>query len=270
MFDVTLSNGKKMNVLGYGTYKITGDFDATACVLDAIETGYRRIDTATFYHNEGQIGEAVKSSGLPRKELFIATKLWTDNDGYDKALRTVDNSLKLLKTDYLDLLLIHWPTPANGEVWRAMERLYREGAVGAIGVSNFKEHHIDDLIRDFEITPMVNQVEFHPLFQQPELRAYCKEHDIQLEAWSPLMRGKIFEMDELARIAARVGKTVAQVVLRYDIQLGVAVIPKTTNKARMAENLDVFDFELTADDMRLLSGLNRNERQYRDPDNHGY
>ena len=270
MIYATLNDNNKMPILGYGTYKISDPTEATRCTLDALEVGYRLIDTATFYHNEQAIGQALSSCGLPRKELFLTTKLWTDVDSREKVLQTVDNSLKFLKTDYLDLLLIHWPTAANKVVWETMIDLKQKGVVRSIGVSNFKQHHIEELVKDSGVIPALNQVELHPLFQQPDLQEYCKKFGIQLQAWSPLMRNKALEMDELVKLAAKYGVSAAQLILRWDVQLGISTIPKTTNKGRMAENFDIFNFEISQEDMQTINALNQNARQYRDPDNHGF
>jgi|AGTN01.3.fsa_nt_gi Aldo/keto reductases, related to diketogulonate reductase len=269
MLDFILNNGVKMPALGFGTYKIPGP-EAERCVLDALSAGYGRIDTATLYDNEEYIGYAVEKSGIPRKNIFLTTKFWTDVRTYDRALKSFSVMLKKLRTDYLDLLLIHWPIDGKEEVWRAMENLNREGSVRAIGVSNFKERHIDEIMKAATIAPAVNQVEFHPLFQQIDLLNYCKKRKIQLEAWSPLLRGKALAEPVLQKIAAKHDKTPAQVILRYDIQIGVAVIPKSTHRERIIENIDVFDFELSDGDTREIASINRNERQFRDPDNHGF
>lgn len=266
----TLNDGNKMPLLGYGTYKITDPAEATRCVLEAVETGYRLIDTATFYHNEAAIGQAVCACGLKRNELFLTTKLWTDVDSKNKVLRSVDDSLTSLKTDYLDLLLIHWPTAANMTVWKTMLELQQNGIVRSVGVSNFKEHHIDEIVASYGIAPAVNQVEFHPLFQQPDLQQYCKEKSIQLQAWSPLMRNKALQINKLTELAMKYGVSVAQLILRWDIQQGIATIPKTTNKDRMRENFDIFNFEITPSDIQIINALDQNARQYRDPDNHGF
>ena len=266
----TLNDGNKMPILGYGTYKITDQAEATRCVLEAIDVGYRLIDTATFYNNETAIGEAISSCGLSRNELFLTTKLWTNIDSKDKAFQSVENSLKALQTDYLDLLLIHWPTATNVAVWQAMIELKQSGVVRSIGVSNFKEHHIDELIKSSGVVPALNQVEFHPLFQQPKLQAYCKSKDIQFQAWSPLMRNKALEINQLNELAIKYNVSVAQLILRWDIQQGIATIPKTTNKGRMYENFDIFSFEISQEDMQTINALNQNARQYRDPDNHGF
>lgn len=270
MLFTKLNDGIEMPLLGYGTYKISDDAEAMRCVLEALDVGYRLIDTATFYGNEAGIGRALRSCGIPRNELFVTTKLWTDIDTKDKAYKSVEQSLKKLQTDYLDLLLIHWPTAANKTVWEAMLELQRRGLVRSVGVSNFKERHIEELLGAFGVAPAVNQVELHPLFQQPELQAYCKEKEVAIQAWSPLMRNKALEIEEIAALAAKYGVSAAQLILRWDIQQGIATIPKTTSKARMAENFDVFRFEIEAADMQIIADLNKNARQYRDPDNHGF
>lgn len=265
----TLNDGNKMPMLGYGTYKIE-NVEATRCVLDAMETGYRLFDTATFYHNEEAVGEAVRQSGIARSELFVTTKLWTDVTTPSLVRRTVERSLTALRTDYLDLLLIHWPTPANVAVWQTMVQLQCEGLVRSIGTSNFKQHHIEEITRDGSPMPAVNQVELHPLFRQPDLQDFCKQHGIQVQAWSPLMRSKALNIDELTVLAAKYGITVAQLILRWDVQQGVATVPKTTNRARMKENFDIFRFEISPADMQTINALDRNARQYRDPDCHGF
>ena len=267
---VTLNDGNKMPIIGYGTYKITDQIEATRCVLDALEVGYRLVDTATFYHNEEAIGQALSSCGIARDQLFVTTKLWTDVDSRDKVLRTIDNSLKWLKLDYLDLLLIHWPTPANKIVWQTMLELQQQGIVRSVGVSNFKEHHVDEIVKDSGVVPALNQVELHPLFQQCQLQTYCKTHNVQLQAWSPLMRNKALTIDTLEQLASKYGVSVAQLILRWDIQQGIATIPKTTNKGRMIENIDIFNFEISFEDMQVIRAMDQNARQYRDPDNHGF
>lgn len=266
---VTLTNGNKLPVIGYGTYKIGEDI-VTGCVLEAFERGYRRIDTATFYANEAGIGKAVESSGLKREEIYLATKLWTNVLSAKAARESVARSLEALCTDYLDMLLIHWPTAANAEVWGAMEDMYSEGLLKGIGVSNFKEHHIDELNAVSRISPMWNQVEMHPYFRQQALRDYCKGKGIVVEAWSPLMRGSVLDEPVIKEIAAKYGKSVAAVILRADVEEGIAVIPKTVSPERMSENIGIFDFSLTADELAAIAALDRGARQYRDPDNHGF
>lgn len=270
MRDIVLNNGIDMPVIGYGMYKITNEFDPKRCALDAIESGYRRIDTATLYKNESYIGEAISYCGIAREELFITSKFWTDVRNLSDAERSIKTMLYNLKTSYIDMLLIHWPTVNNVEVWKAMEKFNREGIVRAIGVSNFKEHHIEEILCSCEISPAIDQVELHPIFQQKDLRNYCDKHNITVEAWSPLLRGKALEIPKLVDIAIKYGKSVSQIILRYDIQNGISVIPKSIRKERMLENLQVFDFELEEQDMKIIESLDRNARQFRDPDNHGF
>lgn len=269
MIYIKLNDGNKMPILGYGTYKVTSE-EAARCVADALEVGYRLFDTATFYHNEAAIGEALQQSGISRSELFVTTKLWTDVTTADAVRSTVERSLEALRTSYLDLLLIHWPTPANLTVWKAMAQLQREGLVRSIGTSNFKQHHVEELTREGGLVPAVDQVELHPLFRQPDLQDFCRKRGIVTQAWSPLMRSKALEIDALTQLAAKYGVSVAQLILRWDIQQGVATVPKTTNKARMRENFDVFRFEISPEDMRAINALDIGARQYRDPDCHGF
>ena len=265
----TLSNGITMPKLGFGTYKIPADI-ATDVVSNAISFGYRHIDTATYYNNEEAIGKAICMCTVPRDELFITTKLWTDVKSYDDAMLSVRMSLCKLGIDYLDLVLIHWPTPNNSEVWRAMEDMYDEGLIRAIGVSNFKIHHIDELLETARITPQVLQVELHPYFQQEMLRKYASEHNIQVEAWSPLLRGSLFFDTTLNELAVRYNKTVAQIALRFLMEEGISIIPKTVHPQYMRENIDIFDFDLLSVDRERLRTLNKNIRYYRDPDRHGF
>lgn len=267
---VKLNTGYKMPVLGYGTYKIDDDDTAYRCVTQALETGYRLIDTAAFYENEAGIGRALKASGVKREEIFLTTKLWTDVNTADKVFVAVECALAKLKTDYLDLLLIHWPIEADAEIWRAMVELKEKGVLRSIGTSNFKERHIDEIAADSGIVPAVNQVEFHPLFQQNELRNYCKKKNICVQAWSPLMRGGALDLPLIGELAEKYGVTKAQFILRWDIQTGVATIPKSENSDRMKQNFDVFGFEIFKDDMKKVAALNQNARQYRDPDCHGF
>ena len=270
MIYTKLNDGHKMPLLGYGTYKVVDDVDAERCVTDALEVGYRLIDTASFYRNEGEIGNALAKSGIARSDLFVTTKLWTDVTNEAQAFASVENSLKLLKTDYVDLLLIHWPTPHSVQVYEAMLKMREKGLVKSVGVSNFKEHHVNDVISATGVAPTVNQVELHPLFQQKDLRRYCDGKKIVVQAWSPLMRSAALELDKLEQIAAKYGVTVAQLILRWDVQSGIATVPKTTNKGRMVENLDVFRFEISAEDMQAIAQIDQNARQYRDPDHHGF
>ena len=270
MIYTKLNDGRSMPILGYGTYKVEGDANPEKCVSEALEVGYRLIDTATLYRNEGEIGRALRKCGIARDELFITTKLWTDVTNEKQAFASAERSLELLKLDYLDLLLIHWPTPHSVEVYEAMLKLRERGLVKSIGVSNFKEHHLEQVISAFGVVPTVNQVELHPIFQQKELRKYCDSKNIVTQAWSPLMRSAALNLDTLSAIAAKYNVTVAQLILRWDVQSGISTVPKTTNKSRMVENFSVFDFEITPEDMKAIDNLDQNARQYRDPDNHGF
>ena len=263
----TLNNGVKMPWFGLGVYKVNDGDEVINAVKTAIETGYRSIDTAAFYQNEQGVGIAVKESGVPREELFITTKVWNDDQGYEQTLKAFEKSMKLLDLEYIDLYLVHWPVKGKfKETWKALEKLYRDGRVRAIGVCNFKEHHLQELLADAEIVPAVNQVELHPRLTQQPLREFCQKHNIQVEAWAPIMRGKLGDNPVLLKIAAKYGKTPAQVILRWDIQHGIVTIPKSARPERIKENADIFDFELTAEEMAEIDALNRDERTGPDPD----
>ncbi len=270
MISTKLSNGLSYDMLGFGTYKITGEFDAKQAVLDAISVGYRRIDTAVFYDNEGEIGLALKASPVPRSELFITTKLWTNVNTYQKTIDRINASMEALGVDYLDGLLIHWPHNNNREVWTAMEDLYFQGKLRSIGVSNFKEHHIEELKRFARIMPMVNQVELHPEFRQFELQEYCKKEGILVEAWSPLMRGEALNIPLIKELAEKHNATPSQIILAWDIKEGIAVIPKSTKIARMAENFNALSVHLSDGEVESLNKLHNGVRRYRNPDNHGF
>ncbi|MFC4909968.1 aldo/keto reductase [Actinomadura gamaensis] len=257
-----------MPQLGYGVWQVADD-EAAKAVGVALETGYRSIDTAQAYENETGTGRALRESGIARDELFVTTKLWNADQGYDSTLRAFDASMARLGLDVLDLYLIHWPMPARGtylDTWRAFEKLYNDGRIRAIGVSNFTVGTLERLFAETEVKPVVNQVELHPYLQQGELRAFHARHDIRTEAWSPLGQGKgLLDDPVLARIGAAHGKTAAQVVLRWHLQLGNIVIPKSVTPSRIAENFDVFDFELTAEDMDAIAGMNADQRIGPDP-----
>ncbi|WP_286885273.1 aldo/keto reductase [Aneurinibacillus sp. UBA3580] len=264
----TLHNGVRMPWLGLGVYKTQEGEEVEQAVKAAIEIGYRSIDTAALYHNERGVGNAIKMCGVPREELFITTKVWNSHQGYDATLRAFEESRQKLGLEYLDLYLIHWPVKEKyKDTWRAFEKLYEDGLVRAIGVSNFHVHHLKDLLMDARIIPMVNQVEFHPRLTQKELLRFCKEKGIQMEAWSPLMRGRLLDDPVLNKIGRKYGKTPAQVILRWDLQHGVVTIPKSVHAERIAANADIFDFTLTDEEMNQIDGLNRNERSGQDPDN---
>ncbi|RCX17761.1 diketogulonate reductase-like aldo/keto reductase [Fontibacillus phaseoli] len=269
---VTLHNGVKMPGLGLGVFKVEEGPELIQAVKAAVKHGYRSIDTAAVYQNESSVGEAIaellSESKVSREDLFVTSKVWNADLGYASALAAYETSLNKLGLDYLDLYLIHWPVKDKyKEAWRALETLYRDGRVKAIGVSNFQIHHLEDLMKDAIIKPMVNQVEFHPRLTQKDLIAYCQEHGIQMEAWSPLMQGELLDNDILKEIASKYGKSVAQVILRWDVQQGVVTIPKSTKEQRIIENAALFDFELTVDDMSRIDGLNENRRVGPDPDN---
>jgi 2,5-diketo-D-gluconate reductase A len=263
MKNVTLNNGVQMPILGYGVYQIA-PAETEQCVLDALAVGYRLIDTAAAYKNEEAVGRAIKRSGVPREELFITTKLWIQDQGYESAKKAFEKSLKRLSLDYLDLYLIHQPYGDNYGSWRAMEELYKEGKVRAIGVSNFYPDRLVDLIIHNEIVPAVNQVETHPFFQQIQATEIMKEYGVQIESWGPFAEGRngLFTNEMLTAIGQKYGKSVAQVVLRWLIQRGVVVIPKSVRKDRMAENLDVFGFELSQEEMDQIATMDKGKSQF--------
>jgi methylglyoxal/glyoxal reductase len=268
----TLNNGVKMPWFGLGVFKVEEGPELINAVKSAIKHGYRSIDTAAIYENEEGVGqgirEAIEETGISREDLFVTSKVWNADLGYESTIAAYETSLAKLGLDYLDLYLIHWPVEGKyKEAWRALETLYKEGRVKAIGVSNFQIHHLEDLMKDAGIKPVINQVEYHPRLTQKELQAFCQKHDIQLEAWSPLMQGQLLENDVLQEIAHKYGKSVAQVILRWDLQNGVVTIPKSTKEHRIIENSSVFDFELTQEDMERIDGLNENLRVGPDPDN---
>ncbi|WZL89818.1 aldo/keto reductase [Salinimicrobium sp. 3283s] len=263
----TLHNGVAMPVLGLGVYKAKEGREVIESIHHALDAGYRHIDTASFYENESGVGEAIKSSKIPREEIFVTTKVWNDDQGFEETLKAFDKSLEKLGLDYIDLYLIHWPVPGKYvETWKALEKLYSEGKVKAIGVSNFLEHQLKDILNDCSIKPMVLQNEFHPRLVQQSLIDFCKRSQIQYEAWSPLMRGEVFKNPLLKELAKKYGKTVAQLVIRWDLQKGVVTIPKSVHRNRIFENADVFDFEISEEDMRQIDALDREERTGAHPD----
>ena len=260
MKETVLNNGVKMPVLGYGVF-LVDPIECERCVTDAIDTGYRMIDTAQAYYNEEGVGEAIKKSGIKREEFFLVTKIWITNSGEEKAEKSIEESLKKLKTDYVDLLLIHQPFGDYYGTYRAMEKAYREGKTRAIGISNFFADRYVDLCNFVEIKPMINQMETHIFQQQRQLREYMKKYDTKLMSWSPMARGEnnIFENELLKNIGAKYNKTTAQIALRFLIQEDIVIIPKSTHKERMEENFNIFDFELSDEDMNLLKGLDKKE-----------
>ncbi|MGG0410759.1 aldo/keto reductase [Peribacillus simplex] len=268
----TLHNGVKMPWFGLGVFKVEEGPELINAVKVAIKHGYRSIDTAAIYENEEGVGqgirEGLKEAGISREDLFVTSKVWNADLGYESTIAAYEKSLKKLGLEYLDLYLIHWPVEGKyKEAWRALETLYKEGKVKAIGVSNFQIHHLKDLMEGAGVKPMVNQVECHPRLTQKEVQAFCKEQGIQLEAWSPLMQGELLDNDVLQAIATKHGKSVAQVILRWDLQNGIVTIPKSTKEHRIVENSSVFDFELTGEEMNQIEALNQNHRVGPDPDN---
>ncbi|MCI2418173.1 aldo/keto reductase [Saccharopolyspora sp. K220] len=268
MQHVTLNNGVTMPQLGFGVWQVPDD-QAEAAVTTAFEAGYRAIDTARIYGNEAGVGRAVRASGLPREDVFLTTKLWNDDQGYDATLKAFDASLARLGTDYVDLYLIHWPAPARDsyvDSYRAMEKIYADGRAKAIGVSNFTTDTLDRLLRETSVVPVLNQIELHPYFAQSELRTLGAGRGIATEAWSPLGQGKgLLDEPVLARIAEKHGKSAAQVVIRWHLQLGNVVIPKSVTPSRIEENIDVFDFTLDDADLHAIATLDRGGRIGGDP-----
>ena len=253
---ITLNNGIKMPMLGYGVYQVTKD-ECKRCVQDALETGYRLIDTAQSYFNEEEVGQALAESGIPRRDIFPTTKVWVEHYGYEETKKSVYISLEKLKTEYLDLMLLHQPFADYYGAYRALEDLYTEGVIRAIGVSNFYPDRLVDIANFARIVPMVNQVETHPLNQQTEAMQWMKKYDVQIEAWAPFGegRGGLFENDVLTAIGKKYNKTAAQVMLRWNLQRGVVVLPKSTHKERMEQNFNVFDFSLTEEDMQKIAAM---------------
>jgi diketogulonate reductase-like aldo/keto reductase len=270
MYNIKLNNGVEMPILGFGVFQVTDLAECERSVVDAIETGYRLIDTAASYMNEEAVGRAIRRSGIAREELFITTKLWIQSRGYEATKKAFADSLQKLQLDYLDLYLIHQPFGDVYGEWRAMEELYKEGRVRAIGVSNFHPDRLIDLIVHNEVVPAVNQIETHPFHQQVETHEFLTAQNVQIESWGPFAEGKndIFSNKLLASIAAKYNKSIAQVILRWLTQRGVVAIPKSVRKERMAENFDIFDFELTAEDMEAIKTLDTGSSSFfdhRDP-----
>ena len=263
-----LNDGTRMPQLGLGVWQVS-DEEAVDVVRDALSAGYRAVDTAAIYGNEAGVGQAIRESGLPRSEVFVTTKLWNTDQGYDQTLRAMETSLKRLGMDYVDLYLIHWPTPAQDrylDSWRALERLRSEGMARSIGVSNFKIPHLERLLAASEVVPAVNQIELHPYLQQPEMRAFHSKHGIATESWSPLAKGQIFEDPVISELAAKYGKTPAQIVIRWHLDTGLIVIPKSVTPSRIRENLAATDFRLEPGDLTRLAALNQDRRVGPDPD----
>lgn len=266
-----LENGVEMPRLGLGVYKMTEPDIAIQAITTALDYGYRHIDTASLYANEKEVGEAVRASNIPRKDVFITTKVWNTDQGYDQTLRAFEKSLELLGMDYVDLYLTHWPIKETFvDTYRAIERLYDEKLIRATGVANHHQHHLEAIAAKANVKPMVNQIECHPRLTQFDLREYCAEQGIAITSWSPLARGHILEEPTLQRISGKYGKSTAQTIIRWHLQHDLIVIPKSVNPSRIAENMDVYDFELSFEDMKNIDALNLNERTGKDPDNFSF
>ena len=279
MNSYTLSNNVSIPELGFGTWQTPNGDVAVSAVKKALEVGYRHIDTAQGYKNEDSVGQAIKESGIPREEIFLTTKLWNENHSYDLVLSSFEESLKKLQTDYIDLFLTHWPNPvkfrdnwqsANAETWRAMEELYQAGKIKAIGVSNFLPHHFEELKKTATIFPMVNQIFLAPGELQKEVVSYCQEHNVLLEAYSPLGTGKIFDVPEMQELSDKYGKTIAQIAIRWSLQHGFLPLPKSVTPSRIEENLAVFDFELSDEDMQRIDQLDGVVGKATNPDTTGF
>lgn len=259
-----LSNGVEIPMVGFGTWQTPNGETAISSVEEALKVGYRHIDTAAVYGNEESVGIAIKNSGIDRKEIFVTSKVWNSNQGYETTLKAFEESLKKLQLDYLDLYLIHWPVPkifketweeTSIGTWKAIEELYKAGKIRSIGVSNFKPHHIKNLIDNCEIVPMVNQIQLSPGIDQKETIEYCKENNILVEAYSPLSTGKIFNVKEIINMAAKYNKSVSQIALRWSIQNGYLPLPKSVTPSRIKENSEIFDFEISKEDMEFINNL---------------
>lgn len=275
MDTITLNNGVQMPCVGFGTFLTPDGRQAVDAVAEALRVGYRLIDTASYYENERSVGQAVRNSGIDRSQVFVTSKVWNSDQGYENTLRAFDRTMNNLGLDYLDLYLIHWPRVKghedewprlNRETWQAMEQLYQDGRIKAIGVSNFKPHHIDSLMEMATILPQVDQIELHPGLNQAETVDYCRANNIVVEAWSPFSRGKLFASDALDAIGAKYGKTPAQVSLRWMVQQGIVPLPKSVTPARIRENSDIFDFSLNEEEMEYISGLKVGKPSNMDPD----
>ncbi|WP_294155535.1 aldo/keto reductase [uncultured Clostridium sp.] len=252
-----LSNGVKIPSIGFGTYKSGNDEDTAEIIKYALKAGYRHIDTASFYGNEIGIGNGIKESNIKREEIFLVTKLWNNDHGYEETIKAFNKSLENLQVEYIDLYLIHWPNKLNAETWRAFEYLYKTKKVKAIGVCNFKIGHLEELKKTAEIMPMVNQVEVHPQNTKNDMLDYCNKNSIQLVAWSPIMRGQIFSNELLISLAEKYKKTITQIILKWHIQRGVIPIPKSSNETRIKENFNIFDFEISKKDMDAITLLDK-------------
>lgn len=267
----TLHNGVKMPYLGLGTYQSDNDQEVVDAVKTALKEGYRHIDTASVYKNEQGVGKGILESKVDRKAIFVTSKVWNSDQGYESTMQAFEETLKRLGLEYLDLYLIHWPVSGlYKETWKALEYLYAQKKIRAIGVSNFLKHHLEDLMKNCDVVPMVNQMEFHPYLVQQDLIDFCTKNTIQYESWSPFMQGEIFDLDSCNELAKKHGKSVAQVILRYNLQKGVVAIPKSVHAKRIKANANIFDFELSQDDIAFLDSLENGKRTGPDPDNFNF
>ena len=268
---LTLNNGNQIPTLGLGTYRNTAQQEITNAIKTAYDKGIRLIDTAEIYGNEKQIGKAINDLKIDRKELFITSKVWNSEQGYETTLKSFERSLKNLRTDYLDMYLIHWPVAGKfNDTWRAFEDLYEQGKIKNIGVSNFHKHHLEKLLKTAKIIPVVNQIELHPYLCQEELVKFCRKHEIAIESWSPIAKGGVVEDKELIKIAYTHGKTQVQISLRWHLQQGFIAIPKSANSEHIEEFTDIFNFKLSENEMNIISNLNKNQRVGPDPDNFNF
>lgn len=256
-----LSNGVEIPIIGFGTYKLQNENDEACNIIkEAINSGYTSIDTASFYNNEEGVGKGIREAGIPREELFVTTKVWIDDDGYENTINAFNKSLDKLGLEYIDLYLVHWPTENIKETWKAMEYLYKEKKVRAIGVCNFTVKQLEEIIGFSEINPMVNQVEIHPKRSEKELLKVCKRHNIVVQAWSPIMRGQLSSNTIIKQLSQKYNKSEAQIILRWHLQNNVIAIPKTSKLNRIKENIDIFDFDIEKEDMDKIDSINKNER----------
>lgn len=264
---VTLNNGARIPWVGFGVFQTEPGEETHRSVSIALRVGYRAVDTASYYRNEEDVGRAIRDSGLSPEEVYVTTKVWNDEQGYDSTLKAFAASKKRLGIGKVDLYLVHWPvTGRYKDTWRALEKLYRDGEVGAIGVSNFKVHHLEELLEDAEVKPVINQVEFHPFLLQPDLLEYCDRQQIQVEAWSPLTRARFLDNPVIQEVARAHGRSPAQVLIRWDLQHRVVTLPRSTKENHIRENAQVFDFELTGEEMKKLDALDSGTRIGPDPD----
>ncbi|SFL41727.1 Aldo/keto reductase [Gracilibacillus orientalis] len=266
-----LNNGTEIPAVGLGVYKAEPGDEVYHAVRSALELGYRHIDTASLYANEEGVGQAIIDSGIPRDDIFVTTKVWNDEQGYEETKAAFKSSLERLQMDYVDLYLVHWPVPGTfTETYKALEEIYRDGKAKAIGVSNFEPHHVEELLKEAEITPVVNQVELHPQLQQQAVRDFCEKHDIKVEAWAPLGKARYFDHPVLQDLAVKHNKKPAQIIVRWQYQSGIITIPKSVHKERQQENVNIFDFELSKEDIEKIKGMDADKRLGAHPDEFDY